>query len=195
MKATTLALTLLVALAFASSGCCFGNHAAPASSAVDPGTATTGTVAPPPATGPLGLPNPPPLFAGVEPPYPDPLAARGTHGAIVRAGAATVSAVTGTLAGVATGTVCSYTEWRVVGDSTWDCRWNVTCGSNVLYGLGTGGYQHCEDSTWPAGTVMFDPNTSAQDNDPSFTFVGNQLIVSDDMTGRLGTFSVTLTSQ
>lgn len=175
-------------LSMALTGCCFGgahegggtSTTEPAPAAFDPATAGEGQ-----------LPTPALTFAGVEAPYPDPAAPRGTQGAIVRSGSATVTTVAGTLAGVSVGTVCSYAEYRIVG-SSYDCRWNVSCAGNVLYGLGTGGYQHCEDATWPAGTLMFDPNTSRIDTDPSFIFNANGLSVSDDAAGRLGAFTVTL---
>lgn len=180
---------VLVCLALGLGACCFGGRSTDPSAT----TTTTPTAAYDPATHGEGqLPTPAVLFAGVEAPYPDPLAARGTQGAIVRSGTATAQTVSGTLAGVAQGTTCSYVEYRIV-DSTYDCRWNVTCGGYVLYGLGTGGYQHCEDATWPAGTLMFDPNTSSIDTDPSFIFNTNGLSVSDDAGGRLGAFTVTMT--
>lgn len=179
-------ICVLAALALAAGGCCFGagTHggadSGPTTAPFDPAHAGEGQ-----------LPNPLPSFAGVEAPYPDPLAPRGTQGAIVRSGSATVRTVNGNLPGVAVGTICSYTEYRIVG-STLDCRWNVSCGGYVLYGLGTGGYQHCEDPTWPLGTLMFDPNTSRIDTDPSFIFNTSGLSVSDDAAGRLGAFTVTL---
>ncbi|MFO0684679.1 MAG: hypothetical protein U0234_21665 [Sandaracinus sp.] len=187
---TEIRRAVLVLLALGLGACCFGGRSGTATT-TDPGTPTTPAYDP--ATHGEGqLPTPPVLFAGVEAPYPDPLAARGTQGAIVRSGTATAQTVSGALTGVAQGTTCSYVEYRIVG-SDYDCRWNVTCGGFVLYGLGTGGYQHCEDPTWPAGTLMFDPNTSRIDTDPSFIFNANGLSVSDDAAGRLGAFTVTMT--
>lgn len=176
-----------VVLALGLGACCFGGghglgaDAGSAAPVFDPAHAGEGV-----------LPTPAPSFAGVEAPYPNPLAPRGTQGAIVRSGSATARTVSGNLPGVAVGTICSYTEFRIVG-SDYDCRWNVSCGGYVLYGLGTGGYQHCEDPTWPPGTLMFDPNTSRIDTDPSFIFNSGGLSVSDDAAGRLGAFTVTLT--
>lgn len=179
-------VSIPVLAALVLGGCCFagrgagGADAAASAPAFDPAHAGEGA-----------LPTPALSFAGVDPPYPDPLAARGTQGAIVRSGSATVRTISGNLPGVTTGTVCSYAEYRIVG-STLDCRWNVSCGGYVLYGLATGGYQHCEDPTWPPGTLMFDPNTSRIDTDPSFIFNAGGLSVSDDAAGRLGAFTVTL---
>jgi hypothetical protein len=173
----------LVLAATLVGGCCFGSHAATPDAgpiAVDPAHAGEGV-----------MPTPAILFAGVEAPYPNPQAPRGTQGAIVRSGSATVRTMSGTLPGVAQGTVCSYVEYRIVGAGL-DCRWNVTCGSYVLYGLGTGGYGHCDDPTWPAGTLMMDVSTSRIDNDPSFIFNASGLSVSDDAVGRLGAFTVTM---
>ncbi len=178
-------LLVATALGLTLSACCFGGRAGAGADA--------GPVAFDPAHSGEGvLPTPAPSFAGVDAPYPVPGAARGTQGAIVRSGSATAHVVSGNLPGVAPGTICSYTEFRIVG-STLDCRWNVTCGGYVLYGLGTGGYQRCEDPSWPAGTLMFDPNTSQIDTDPSFIFNSGGLSVSDDAAGRLGAFTVTLT--
>jgi hypothetical protein len=167
-------------------GCCFGGghglgaDAGSAPAPFDPAHAGEGS-----------LPTPAVSFAGVQPPYPDPLAARGTEGAIVRSGTATVRTVSGNLPGVATGTVCSYVEFRHL-NSEYECRWNVSCLGYVLYGLGTGGYQHCEDPSWQPGTLMFDPNTSRIDTDPSFIFNAGGLSVTDDAAGALGAFTVTL---
>ncbi len=174
------------ALALGLSACCFGGHAGgadtgPAVAAFDPTHAGEGV-----------LPTPALSFAGVDAPYPDPLAARGTQGAIVRSSSATVRTISGNLPGVAVGSQCSYAEYRIVNGGTLDCRWNVSCGGYVLYGLANGGYQRCEDPTWPAGTLMFDPNTSRIDTDPSFIFNTQGLSVSDDAAGRLGAFTVTL---
>lgn len=184
MRLTRSPHTLIaIGAALALDACCFGGHAVSPDAgpvAIDPAHAGEGR-----------MPIPAILFAGVEAPYPNPQAPRGTQGAIVRSGSATARTVSGNLPGVAVGTVCSYVEFRIL-DSTLDCRWNVTCGGYVLYGLGTGGYQRCEDPTWPAGTLMFDPNTSRIDTDPSFIFNANGLSVSDDAAGRLGAFTVTL---
>jgi hypothetical protein len=165
-------------------GCCFGSHAGPADAgpvAFDPTHAGEGQ-----------MPTPAILFAGVESPYPNPQAPRGTQGAIVRSGSATVRTVSGNLPGVTAGSACSYVEFRNVGDPRLDCRWNVTCGSYVLYGLGTGGYGPCEDRSWAAGTLAMDVSTSRVDTDPSIVFNTNGLSVSDDAAGRLGAFTVTM---
>jgi hypothetical protein len=172
-------------LGLALGACCFGGAH---------GAADTGPAAFDPASAGQGqLPTPPPLFAGVDPPYPNPLAARGTEGAIVRSGTATVQTISGNLPGVAVGTVCSYTEFVHVG-TTVDCRWNLTCAGFVLYGLGTGGYGRCEDPSWSAGVLALDTRNSSAEyhGDPSFVFNGTTISVSDDVGGRLGAFTVTL---
>ena len=150
------------------------------------------TTAPVVPTGEGALPTPQPLFAGVEPPYPLPGAAVGTEGYIRRAGSATAQIVSG-LTGVTQGTQCSYTQYQITHAGALDCRWNVTCGGYVLYGLGTSGYQHCSDPTWPPGTLMFDPDTSGRDTDPMFIFNAGGISIGDDAAGRNGTFSATLT--
>lgn len=185
MTAGLARLPLLLVLALA--GCCFGGRGVGGAD----GGGGGGAAYDPATHGEGQLPTPALSFAGVDPPYPDPLAARGTQGAIVRSGSATVRTLSGNLPGVAVGSQCSYAEYRIVG-SDYDCRWNVSCGGYVLYGLSTGGYQRCEDPTWPAGTLMFDPNTSRVDTDPSFIFNAQGLSVSDDALGRLGAFTVTL---
>ncbi len=185
LSALALALSVL-----ASSGCCFGGSSSSTATTTDPPP----VVSPPAPPVPLGsgvLPTPPPLFAGVDAPYPIPGASPGIEGYIIRSGSATVTTVSG-LAGVTQGSSCSYTQYQIT-SSTLDCRWNVTCGSFVVYGLGTSGYQHCTDRAWPAGTLMFDPNTSSNDTDPSFTFDGHNIAISDDLVGRNGAFSVTMT--
>jgi hypothetical protein len=180
-----LALVLL-ALSLSAPGCCFG------------GSGGNTTATPPPVVAPVAiptgagvLPTPQPLFAGVDAPYPIPGAAVGVEGYILRSGSATVQSVSG-LAGVTVGSQCSYTQYQIT-SSTLDCRWNVTCGGYVVYGLGTGGYQRCQDPAWPAGTLMFDPNTSISDQDPSFSFNASTISINDDLSGRNGTYSLTLT--
>jgi hypothetical protein len=179
---------VLVAVAILFPGCCMGGSSGP----------TTQQTAPPlavPAAVPMGsgvLPNPPPLFAGVDAPYPIPGAAPGVEGYILRSGSATAQIVSG-LAGVTQGTQCSYTQYQITHSTTLDCRWNVTCGGYVLYGLGNGGYQRCNDPMWPAGTLMFDPNTSGADTDPMFIFNAGGISIGDDALGRNGAFSATLT--
>jgi len=179
-------LCVITALTFGLGACCFGGRSG------TPPPSTTAPTFDPAHAGEGVLPTPALSFAGVDPPYPDPLAARGTQGAIVRSGTATVRTVYGNLAGVVVGSQCSYAEYRIVGAGDLDCRWNVTCGGFVLYGLSTGGYQRCEDPAWPVGTLMFDPNTSRIDTDPSFIFNTAGLSVSDDAAGRLGAFTVTM---
>ncbi len=179
-----IAVAALLSIVFP--GCCFGNTSGT-------GGGTTEPIAAAPV--PLGngvLPTPPPLFAGVDAPYPLPGAAPGVEGYILRSGSATAQVVSG-LPGVTQGTQCSYTQYQITHIATLDCRWNVTCGGYVLYGLGTSGYQHQTDPTWPAGTLMFDPQTSARDTDPMFIFNSSGISIGDDASGRNGAFSATLT--
>lgn len=176
----------LVVLALAFPGCCFGGSSGTTTQTPPP------VVAPPPI--PMGsgvLPTPQPLFAGVEAPYPLPGAPVGAEGYILRSGSATVQTVSG-LTGVTQGSQCSYTQYQSRNSGDLDCRWNVTCGGYVVYGLGTSGYQHCQDPTWPTGTLMFDANTTITDTDPSFVFNGASISINDDLSGRNGAFSVTL---
>ena len=117
----------------------------------------------------------------------------GAQGEILTSGTATVRIATGALPGVAAGTVCSYAQFRVdPATHGFDCRWNVTCGSSVVYGLGTAGYQTCSDPAWPPGVLMMDPNMTGSDGDPMFIFNAGGMTVGDD-TGPLGAFSLTLT--
>jgi hypothetical protein len=175
-------LALSLVLAVLAPGCCFGGGA---------GAIDSGPAAPVIPLGNGVLPTPPPLFAGVEAPYPVVGAPEGTEGYIVRSGSATAQVVSG-LPGVSQGTQCSYTQYRT-SDPTINCRWNVTCGGYVLYGLARAGYQTCTNATWPAGTLMFDPQTSSRDGDPMFIFNSTGISIGDDGSGRIGTFSATLT--
>jgi hypothetical protein len=117
---------------------------------------------------------------------------------LLQTGTASVTSITGSIAGVAVGTACTYTQTRVAatgGPGVLDCRWQVTCGVTDLYG-GTvpGGYQPCSDPTWSAATVAMDSNTSATDTDPTFLFSGSTITVGDDASGVHGAFTVTLTT-
>jgi hypothetical protein len=147
-------------------------------------------------TGPLPgagvLPAVPLVWAGVNGPQPMPGAPAGIAGEIRTSGTATVRLATGSLPGVSSGTVCAYVQFRVTSPGGFDCRWNVTCGNTVVYGLGDGGYQYCTDPAWPPGVLMMDPNMTSSDSDPMFIFNPGGISLSDD-TGPYGPFNLTLT--
>jgi hypothetical protein len=199
---------VLLALASGSAGCCFGSTT-PVST---PPPITTVPAMPPvvpPPTMPLPMPGMPvpgaalpgagmlptsPLsFVGIEGPMPIVGAPVGTPGEILTSGTATVRIASGTLPGVASGTVCGYAQFRVdQATHGFDCRWNVTCGTSVVYGSGTAGYQVCSNPAWPPGVLMMDPSMTSTDGDGMFIFNAGGMTIGDD-TGALGPFSLTMT--
>jgi hypothetical protein len=117
---------------------------------------------------------------------------------LLMTGTATVTSISGAIAGVATGSSCTYTQTRVLatgGPGILDCRWQVTCAAVDLYG-GTvpGGYAPCADASWSPGTLAMDSATSATDTDPTFLFSGSTITVGDDASGTHGAFTATLTT-
>lgn len=200
----TARISLLLLLALGSTpGCCFTPPtvpapvvapSVPAPPALPPGMpAMPGVVAPgAPLPGAGVLPTPALSFTGVVGPMPTPGVPVGTPGDIVTSGTATVRIATGALPGVASGTVCSYAQFRVPAGGPFDCRWNVTCGTSVVYGLGEAGYQVCTNASWPPGTLMVDTSMTAADGDPMFIFNGGGLTIGDD-TGPLGAYNLTMT--
>lgn len=119
-----------------------------------------------------------------------------TGDVLLQTGTATVTSLSGSVAGVAVGTSCTYTQTRVAaasGPGVLDCRWQVTCGATDLYG-GTvpGGYQPCADPTWTPGTQAMDSATTGTDSDPTFLFSGSTITIGDDASGPLGAFTATL---
>lgn len=180
-----------------ASACCFTPQATPTPPPVISPPAMPAIAPPTPAAGGLpgagALPTPPLVYTGVVGPQPTPGASPGSEGEILTSGTATVRLATGSLPGVAAGTQCSYAQFRVdPATHGFDCRWNVTCGANVVYGLGEAGYQVCTNPAWPPGVLMMDPNMTGNDGDPMFIFNAGGLTVGDD-TGPLGAFTLTLT--
>jgi len=72
------------------------------------------------------------------------------------------------------------------------CRTEVRCGDAIVYGGGTSGFFPCTFSTQPPAVIGSDEQTSSGDQDGAFevdTRLG-RLSVSDDASGRLGTFMI-----
>lgn len=201
-----LAPTLAVLLALGSVpfalGCCFGGGGLPAAPAP-----TVAPIVPAPPMMPPGMPtmpgstlpgagmlptSPPLTFAGVTGPVPMIGVPPGSPGEILTSGTATVRIASGSLPGVASGTVCSYAQFRVdVAVHTFECRWNVTCGSSVVYGMGEAGYQPACAPTLP-GVFVMDSAMSSSDGDGMFIFNSGGMTIGDD-SGPLGAFNLTLT--
>lgn len=198
-------LSVAVLTALLGAGCCMGGTVPTApmpplptsapTPAVPPGLPTMPTTPSGPALPGAGLlPTPPVSFAGVDGPLPMPGVPAGSPGAIRTSGTATVALATGSLPGVSSGTVCSYVQYEVDAASMgFPCRWNVTCGTTVVYGAGGGGYQVCTSPAWPPGVLMMDPNMSSTDSDPMFIFNAGGMTVGDD-SGPLGAFTLTMTN-
>jgi hypothetical protein len=202
-------LSVAVLTALLGAGCCMGGATPLAPAPVTPPPVPSMPVLPPgmppmpgmPGMPPAGaalpgagmLPTPALSFVGVDGPMPVPGLPAGTPGAIRTSGTATVAIASGSLPGVTSGTVCSYVQYEVDAAATgFPCRWNVTCGTSVVYGLGGGGYQVCTSPAWPPGVLMMDPNMSSSDSDPMFIFNAGGITVGDD-TGPLGAFTLTMT--
>jgi hypothetical protein len=116
-------------------------------------------------------------------------------GTLLLTGTATVTSSTSTLADLAVGTSCTYTQTRVValgGPGVLDCRWQVTCGTTDVYGGTVGGYQPCADPAWSPATRAMDSATTATDQDPTFLFSGSTMTIGDDASGAHGAFTATL---
>ncbi|MFN7699598.1 MAG: hypothetical protein ACK6CU_25860 [Deltaproteobacteria bacterium] len=110
-------------------------------------------------------------------------------GATLRSGVLTVTSAAGAVASA--GDVCTYSESSVVAQNpALDVRWNITCGTRVLYGAGTGGYGRSTDPTWPPGTVAYDLETTAVDTDPAFEWTATGVRLRDDETGAEGAFDL-----
>jgi hypothetical protein len=139
------------------------------------------------------LPTSPPLtFAGVTGPLPMIGVPAGTPGEILTSGTATVRIASGSLPGVASGTVCSYAQFRVdPAVHTFECRWNVTCGNSVVYGMGDAGFQPACAQTLP-GVFVMDSAMTSSDGDGMFIFNSGGMTIGDD-SGPLGAFTLTLT--
>ncbi len=124
---------------------------------------------------------------------PPPVAAGGgAPGAVLRQGTATVLAMMGNVPGVATGTVCTYVQMAAPPTSGFDCRWQVTCAGQVVYGAGEGGFNPCTDANWPPGALAADMNTTSGDQDPSFVFMPGSMTIRDDASGTYGAIAITL---
>jgi hypothetical protein len=120
-------------------------------------------------------------------------------GTPMRTGSATVQLVSGNLPGVTVGSTCTYTQFAVDPSSGFDCRWQVVCAGVMVYGEGAGGFNPCNDPSWPPGTQVADLGTSSGDRDPSLVIntgraVGSQaMVVRDDSNGARGEFQITAT--
>jgi hypothetical protein len=144
-----------------------------------------------PGIRPTTLHAPPPLSVAATVPV----------GTLLLTGTATVTSASASLAGVAPGDTCTYTQTRTAampstgGGLPLDCQWQITCGGVDLYG-GTmgGGYQPCSDPSWPPNTFAMDSGTTATDSDPTLLFVGSSITVGDDTSGTRGAFTLTLTT-
>lgn len=191
------------ALALFALGCCFGGlpavpaptvaPAVPAPPMMPPAMPGMPGVAPSTLPGAGVLPTNPPLtFAGVNGPLPMIGVAPGSPGEILTSGTATVRIASGSLPGVASGTVCSYAQFRVdPAVSTFECRWNVTCGNSVVYGMGEAGFQPTCAQSLP-GVFVMDTAMTSGDGDGMFVFNSGGMTLGDD-SGPLGTFTLTLT--
>jgi len=116
----------------------------------------------------------------------------GSPGEILTSGTATVRIASGSLPGVASGTVCSYAQFRVDPSvSSFECRWNVTCGSSVVYGMGEAGFQPACAQPMP-GVFAMDSAMTSSDGDGMFIFNSGGMTIGDD-SGPLGAFTLTLT--
>lgn len=130
----------------------------------------------------------------MPPTPPPPLGGGGAPGGVLRSGTATVALVSGNLPGVSAGTTCTYTQSSVdAAQYGFDCRWQVVCGGVVVYGDGEGGYNPCNDPSWPPGTLVSDINTSSSDRDPSLVINAGGMMVRDDAQGARGEYQITAT--
>jgi hypothetical protein len=112
-----------------------------------------------------------------------------TAGTPLRSGTLTVESATGGIVDV--GDVCTYSEVSIPVDSSGlDVRWNITCGTTIVYGAGNSGYGHSSDPSWPPGTIAYDRATSSTDTDPSFEWSSTRIQIEDDEGGTLGEFLI-----
>ncbi|MBX7194347.1 MAG: hypothetical protein K1X94_19990 [Sandaracinaceae bacterium] len=112
-----------------------------------------------------------------------------TPGTPLRSGTLTVESATGGIVDV--GDVCTYSEVSIPVDSSGlDVRWNITCGTTIVYGAGNSGYGHSSDPSWPPGTIAYDRSTSSTDTDPSFEWSSTRIQIEDDEGGQLGEFLI-----
>ncbi len=132
----------------------------------------------------------PSLLGGVATPNYAPDIPTGTP---MRTGAATVQFVSGNLPNVTVGSTCTYTQFAVDPSSGFDCRWQVMCAGMMVYGEGAGGFNPCNDHSWPPGTQVADLDTSGRDRDPSFVIDAGGMTVRDDPHGARGAFQITAT--
>lgn len=123
-----------------------------------------------------------------------PVAGGGAPGTVLRSGVATVALASGNLPGVTAGSTCSYTQTAVdPAQYGFDCRWQVVCGGAIVYGDGDGGFNPCNDPSWPPGTLVSDINTTAGDRDPSLVINAGGMMVRDDAQGARGEYQITAT--
>ncbi len=115
--------------------------------------------------------------------------ANAVAGTVMRSGTLTVDSATGGILDI--GDVCTYSEVSNPGSATGlDVRWNVTCGTTIVYGAGNGGYGRSSDPSWPPGTIALDQGTSSTDTDPAFEWSSTRILVHDDESGGLGEFLI-----
>jgi hypothetical protein len=127
----------------------------------------------------LGVTTAPALSAGL------------LSGTILRHGHLRVLTSSGT-AGPMPGTICDYVQVGIPPEpSGLDVRWRVVCTDTAFYG-DTAGYSYRTRPEWPAGTLISDAQTTAQDSDPSFVWDGTGIRLRDDSSNWHGDYDMTL---
>jgi hypothetical protein len=95
---------------------------------------------------------------------------------------------------VQAGNQCSVEIGPAGSDSVFNCRIRVTCGTQMIYGAGTSGYNHCVISTSAGAQVIeaHDTGVSTADGDPRMDIqTASGLITVSDGVGA-GTWTVTV---
>lgn len=122
---------------------------------------------------------------------PDPLVAPGNSLTITM----TVDTTTGSLPGVAPGTVCAFLVTHRDDQGGLDCQAHVTCAGIELYGdTDTNGFFPCPSWSTASPTVVgSDTQMTGADSDPSFLIdsTTGTIIIADDASGAHGAFNVT----
>lgn len=142
---------------------------------------------PPYVTPPTGTPT-----AGLElPPPPGPISPVSTVRAADRTGVAyfTVTSVTG-IESLAVNDVCNFSTQRMPRDyGSYNCRTEITCGGQTLYGGPGQGFFDCSFPEY-AGQMLeaWDYSVTSEDGDPSLTITNNgngtgSLTLRDDASG------------
>jgi len=110
----------------------------------------------------------------------------------------TIASVTGN-APVQTGSQCSIQLSPSDPQSSgFNCRFQITCAGQLIYGSGSSGFNNCSTSNMGGRQVVQanDTGLSSQDSDPQMNFQGmtNQITVSDDASGAIWTIIIQLTN-